>query len=367
MPSAHGPQPAEGWSGGPGGVVRGALLLLGLAACTCEPTRVAPVDEQPSASPRDFFPAHAGDRWRMESGESLAVTAVTEDGTAVFFGSDRTSAERYRVTDDAVLLIGPDGRPLASWLERPMEVGHGWRYTLGDAECEARYATVEDSADVAGLTYEHCVEVRRRCRYSAGKPFPAATTELREEVWCPYVGRVAETLRFDPPPAIEGVDAEHRAQVRYYRVQGAPAPPPPESFDCDAFLLLETDVQAACGPRLRLASRDDDGGCTLRFAGLGGELSVRARRLGAAAMASDVDALLTDLLPGTPAIREEAELRVAALAPGEAPEREGSPPGASVGFGLMEGPHAIAVVTSAACPLDRARALGPLLRSLVRP
>ncbi len=332
-----------------------AAVLLLLAACTCE-AAPEPAAEDRGASPRDFFPARPGDRWRMDSGESLAVTALTEDGVAVFFGSDRTSAERYRVTDDAVLLVTPEGEAIAPWLERPMEVGHRWRYSLGDAQCEAQYATVETTAEVAGLSFEHCIEVRRRCQYPAGKPFPVATAELREETWCPYVGRVEETLRLDPRPSIEGAPAERRWRVAYYRVAGAPAPPRPERFDCDGFLLMETDVQAACGPRLRQTERSDEGGCTLRFAGPDGELTVHAERLDRPVTADDADAQLTALAPEASVLRDEDDLRIRA---GEGMNTEGG------AFALAQGEHVIAVRWSAACPLERARRLAPLLRSLV--
>ncbi|MEM9075033.1 MAG: hypothetical protein AAGE52_41435, partial [Myxococcota bacterium] len=319
-----------------------------------------PAEEEEGASPRDYFPAHAGDRWRMKGGDSLAITTVTESGTAVFFGSDRTSAERYRVTDNEVLLVDPNDRPIARWLERPMSIGHQWSYTLGDSECDARYATIEQSAEVAGLTFEHCVEVRRQCRYPAGKPFPEATRELREETWCPYVGRVREVVRFDPPPSIEGVEAEHVQEVAYYRVEGAPAPPLPETFDCSAFLLMEGDVQAACGPRMRELERSDAGGCTARYGSPDGEITVLARRFDRDATDPDVDQILAQ--PASE-IRVEGDLRIVDAA--ELPEDDPRP-SPTGGIGLREGHHAIAVVASPACGVDQLRRLARLLRSVVR-
>ena len=332
------------------------LALLG-SACTCEATSAPHAPDEPAASPRDFFPAHAGDRWRRDDGESLAVTAVTEDGLAVFFGSDRTAAERFRVGEDAVQLVAPSGQVLGPWLERPMEVGHSWRYAIGEAECEARYTTVEETADVAGLTFEHCVEVRRRCRYPEGKPFGEATTELREEIWCPYVGQVAESVRYEPPPAIEGVPSSRHWRVTAFRVAGAPAPPRPEAFDCDALLLLETDVQAACGPTFHAVERSDEEGCMLRYAGPTGELTVRARRLDPRAGTRDVEAMLRAEIPEA-TFEDREELRIAT-----GPTRDGAE---ATGFGLAEEGHVVAV-TSTGCPLDRAVRLAPLLRSLLRP
>ncbi|MCU0674937.1 MAG: hypothetical protein MUE69_19370 [Myxococcota bacterium] len=388
-----------------------------LAACDCsEPA--SPVVEAPPLTPADLFPMHAGDRWANESeGEGdperslLVVTAVTPEGVGVFFGDDRTSAERYRVSVQGVELVAPDGTVLAPYLDAPVALAHEWSYELGDTRCVATYATVGETAEVASTRLEGCVEVRRRCELPAGKPFPNATAQIHEELWCPNVGRVRESVRFRPAPTIEGFPAEKTWALRYYRVQDAPALALPEPLDCAHFLIAATDVQAACGPALRfVGAADVDGSCRARFTGSGGVLEVRARRFDAAPDATALDALL---LEGDERAEVAGELRVIATAvdaapneaapneaapndatggptpnevrpnsapegptpneaaPNEAAPNEAAPneaaPSRTHGFALVEGPVGVALrAHEAVCPAERARRLEPLLRSLVR-
>jgi len=387
--------------------VKRLFFVALLAACDCsEPA--APVVEAPPLTPADLFPMHAGDRWANESdGDErslLVVTAVTSEGVGVFFGDDRTSAERYRVSAQGVELVAPDGTVLAPYLDVPVALAHEWSYELGDTRCVATYATVGETAEVAGTRLEGCVEVRRRCELPEGKPFPNATAQIHEELWCPNVGRVRETVRFRPAPTIEGFPAEKTWTLRYYRVQDAPALALPEPLDCAHFLIAATDVQAACGPALRfVGAADVDGSCRARFTGSGGVLEVRARRFDAAPDATALDALL---LEGDERAGFEGELRVIArsdeAAPNEASPEEAAPneptpttaPSGSTpneerpispaeaptpnevmpngaasthGFALVEGPVGVALrANDAVCPEDRARRLEPLLRSLVR-
>lgn len=344
------------------------LVLLLLAACDCGEPSAPPADEPPPLTAAELFPMHAGDRWALESGDERnlsVVTALGEEGVGVFFGTDRTSAERYRVTDAGVELVSPDGQVLAPYLDVPIALGHEWSYELGDTRCVATYATTNETAEVAGVRLEGCVEVRRRCELPEGKPFPAATAQLHEELWCPSVGRVRETVRFRPAPAIEGFPAEKTWRVTYYRVQGAPALPLPETLDCARFLVATTDVQAACGPALRSAGAADvDGTCRVRFTGSGGVLELRARRFASDPSAAELDALLAEA--GESAV-EEGELRVLRGGPEEPPSAEEAPASAH-GYVLSEGPMAVALrANEAVCTGERARRLEPLLRSLVRP
>jgi len=386
--------------------VRRLFFVALLAACDCsEPA--APVVEAPPLTPADLFPMHAGDRWANESvGEGeperslLVVTAVTPEGVGVFFGDDRTSAERYRVSAQGVELVAPDGTVLAPYLDAPVALAHEWSYELGDTRCVATYATVGETAEVAGTRLEGCVEVRRRCELPEGKPFPNATAQIHEELWCPNVGRVRETVRFRPAPTIEGFPAEKTWTLRYYRVQDAPALALPEPLDCAHFLIAATDVQAACGPALRfVGAADVDGSCRARFTGSGGVLEVRARRFDAA---PDAIALDTLMLEGDERAEIEGELRVIATpneatpdrgteaptpneeqpnsptpdptpneaTPNEATPNEATPNEATPrthGFVLAEGPVGVALRGSdAVCSEERARRLEPLLRSLVR-
>jgi len=406
--------------------VKRLFFVTLLASCDCsEPA--APVVEAPPLTPADLFPMHAGDRWANESeGDGdperslLVVTAVTPEGVGVFFGDDRTSAERYRVSAQGVELVAPDGTVLAPYLDVPVALAHEWSYELGDTRCVATYATVGETAEVAGTRLEGCVEVRRRCELPAGKPFPNATAQIHEELWCPNVGRVRETVRFRAAPTIEGFPAEKTWALRYYRVQDAPALALPEPLDCAHFLIAATDVQAACGPALRfVGAADVDGSCRARFTGSGGVLEVRARRFDAAPDATVLDALL---LEGEERAEVAGELRVIATAeeatPNEAASNEFAPnealpseaaggptpnemrpnspsegptpnepapnepapnepapnepapndaPSRTHGFALAEGPVGVALrAHEAVCSEERARRLEPLLRSLVR-
>ncbi|HJL04392.1 MAG TPA: hypothetical protein RMH85_25370 [Polyangiaceae bacterium LLY-WYZ-15_(1-7)] len=352
------------------------LALMLLAACG--PCGGAPAEEAAEAEevdPAIYFPMNEGDRWGLERDDGersvLAVTDRTEGGAAVFFGSGRTSAERFAATDEGVVWVGPGDEVLAPLLDRPMELGHAWSYTLGDTRCEARYATVDAEAEVAGLELEACVEVRRRCVHPAGKPFPEETTEIREELYCPYVGRVKETLRFRP--AMEGVPAERSWTVGYYRVADAPAPPLPERFDCDAVLLLPSDVQAACGPRLRPAGAARvEGACRFRFTAPGGILEVRAERHADEATRAELDAAV-EAWEGEGAEDPEDE-GDAEAEPAESEDGGGDGDGdaeagadAALVAGAIEGRHLLLVrADAAACRPEDARRLLPLLQSLVR-
>ncbi|MCB9624246.1 MAG: hypothetical protein H6721_17990 [Sandaracinus sp.] len=356
-----------------------ALLLL-LAACECGSPSTPPEPEGPPLTAAELFPMHAGDRWALTSGEEtslLVVTALTPEGVGVFFGSDRTSAERYRVGERGVELVAPDGTVLAPFLDTPVALGHEWSYELGDSRCVATYATVGESAEIAGTRLEGCVEVRRRCELPEGKPFPNATAQIHEELWCPAVGRVKETVRFRPAPTIEGFPAEKTWTARYYRVQDAPALALPRPLDCAHFLLASTDVQAACGPALRPAGAADVGGaCHVRFTGPGGVLEVRARRFDAAPDSAAIDTMLES---GDVAVTSEGELRVfvGEAAPSDDPPPPDDPapsegaeaaPPAPHGYALVEGDVAVALRgNDAVCTAERARRLEPLLRSLVRP
>lgn len=351
-------------------IFRVAVLVL-LSACG--PCGGEPVEEEeePSARPELFFPMHLGDRWGYADGGGVAVTALTESGVAVFFGSDRTSAERFKANEAGeVLLVDPTDRAIATWLAVPMELGHSWRYTVGDTSCEATYATIDQDASLPGMEIHGCVEVRRRCQLPEGKPFPAATMELHEETYCPYVGRVGEIVRFDPRPEIEGFPEQKVFEVAYYRVEGAVAVPEPETFGCEHFLLMETDLQAACGPMMRrgeLVASDD--ACMMPFSSGNGSVSIFAKRLDGEATDTDIDALL---LPSVQAPHEEDGWRIrevpgatgAFVDPDGELERRTMPDRRQLG--LREGRFVVTVlVENDACP--EAASLQPLLRSLVRP
>lgn len=230
--------------------------LLGLVGCDgCSPEAAEhPSGELPTYSMADYFPTGLGDRWRFGDGTLSAVTARQEN-TAVFFGTDRTSAARYRALGQTVTSLAPDGSEIGSFLEGPPQSGRRWLYTLGDAECEAEIKGTGEDFEVAGLTLHECISVERSCHHPAGKPFAEATTERHQERYCPQVGLVAEELSLDPVPQFDGTPMQTpRRRLETYRVAGSPSPQPlggEGEVHCGDMLLMPTDVAAACGPAFR--------------------------------------------------------------------------------------------------------------------
>ena len=331
--------------------MRTALLALAMVGCTCEasPERESP-PEANAATLSQYFPAALGDRWRFRDGDQRTTRSVTvrEDDEAVLVGSDLLGPMRVRVTDEAVIHLGPDGAPVGDLLQTPLTLGHQWEYTLGDVRCEARYASMDEVVEVAGLTVQACIMVRRRCVHPAGKPFPEETTERHEETYCPFVGRVRETLQLDPAPRIEGAGGEGASgelharrhdELVFYRVAGAPSPAP-TAFDCDQVLVTAEDVGVACDRRVRMESATMLAGqCTIRFVGDGGDVTVLAQP------GDDASTLLEG---------SEAREHVFVLT------QEAQEGVAFVENGVVIG------VTAASCGLEGLLRMEPLLRSLVR-
>lgn len=319
------------------------VVLALVVSCTCEATE-APVVPQ-AATLSQYFPAALGDRWRYRDGDQRTTRSVTvrEGDEAVLVGSDLTGPMRVRITDEAVTNLGPDGAPVGDVLQTPLTLDHQWEYLIGAVRCEARYVSMDEVVEVAGLTVNACIMVRRRCTHPAGKPFPEETTERHEETYCPFIGRVRETLQLDPAPQIEGadeaLDARRRDELVFYRVAGAPSPAPSE-FDCDQVLITAEDVGVACGRRMRLESTLMlEGECTIRFVGDGGYVTV---------LAQEGDDAST-LLEGSSA-REEVFVV----------DEEARKGVAFVENGVVVG------ATAASCELDGLLRMEPLLRSLVR-
>lgn len=339
---------------------RGWLLGVALAiACGSSEPEAPSAPATRELTPADLFPMGVGDRWARESdGEhGLLVVTARAGAAAVFFGTDRTSAERYVLDEGRVALVSPEGDVLAPYLDVPVAVGHEWRYALGDQRCMASYAEAGRRFELAGLTLEDCVLVRRRCeggKAGEGDAIPNMAIAY-EELFCPGAGRMSDEIRLVPPP--EGLPAGRAWRVTYYRVAGAPALPVPEALDCAQLLLAPTDVQAACGSTFRPAgSAMVEGACRMRFTAPGGVLEVRART-SSAPDESAVDTLLLE-----PGERAEADGALRRLRPTEQAD------GSTEGFAFAEGATAFAVrVSAGACAPERARQLEPLLRSLVRP
>ena len=311
------------------------VLILGCSECGAAPSDPAPEPPAPAesgeaATLQEYFPVHAGDRWRYHNADERSVRNVTssEDGEVFIVGDDRSAPLRLRVSEEAVAFLDVDGQEVGRLLETPLELGHEWAYTLGDVHCEARYAAVDDEIEVAGLSVNACLVVHRRCLHPAGKPFPVETIEQHSETYCPFIGRVREEMRLDPNPL---QDSDGRDDVLvYYRVAGAPAGVRPEPFGCDAFLITLSDVQAACGPLYRRTQvRDEDGVCDVTYAGAESSVTFEAQRAEGA--------------PEAVAAEGEA-LRVV--------EENGS--------------RVVIRSTGPACPEDRISRLDPLVTSLLR-
>ena len=330
------------------------LVLVLAAACECggRPAGAGPEGAGASAPLSAYFPSAPGDRWRYAAGDDRTTRVVVEadpvDAPAprrvVVMGYDLMGPRYHRVSDEAVVITDPEGEALGTLLDAPMDLGHEWRYLFGDVACEATYASVDETVEVAGLTLRACVLVERTCTHPAGKPFAVETAEIHEETYCPQVGRVREHMRIEPPPP--GTErAERDDRLVFYRVAGSPAPEVPETFDCDSFLIASTDVAAACGRGLpKVSDEATREGCRVSFAPTptATPLVVTGRRFDRDATQADVDALV-----GAAA----ASLDTEELA----------------SYGYRHGAYALAVASpTELCAADSLDRLGPLLQSLVR-
>ncbi len=271
-----------------------AAWLIAIAACDCdhaEPT-VEPPAEATARPVSAYFPLAPGDRWRThvtpnDAQHVVGVTAVERaTGHAIVFGTGRTSAERYRADTDEVVLVDPDGHPLSPVLRTPLRPGATFEYSVGDAQarapCEARIVETGVQTTIAGVTLDDCVEITRECRYPQGQPFRAATTQRIDERFCRDVGRVRERMRFDPAPEGGLLPRERTEEVVWFVVAGAPRLPPPARFDCDSFLLLASDVAAACPGASGQAPVEGASGnetCSYTFVANGAPIEIAARRL----------------------------------------------------------------------------------------
>jgi len=324
-------------------------LMLLLAACDCGG---AAEPDAPAAEPADllaYFPSAPGDRWRYEAAGEKSTRAISfaddedaEPRRVVLTGGDLMGPRYHEVSDEGVFLVTPAGEVIGTLLDAPLEEGHEWTYAFGDVACEARYVSLGRSVEVAGVTFAACVEVERTCTHPAGTPFPVDTEEIHTETYCPGVGRVREHTRIEPPPP--GSDsAERTDELIFYRVLGSPAPDVPESFDCDHFLLVDTDVHAACGRALpRLSEENLDEGCRMTFGTATAPLTVTGQRFDEDATQAEADVVEN----GTAALVGTDEVS---------------------SYAYLQDRHAIAVAAPLElCPADQLNRLGPLLQSLVR-
>lgn len=344
-------------------------LCLCLVACDCagDPPEAPPSPDPPPPTaisvPR-LFPLSVGDRWRVDTslGDnhfSYGVTGVDDDGVVAVFGTRHLAAERYRASDDAVELVSPEGDVLEVVLRAPLTEGSTWEYQVLEGEvrveCEARVLRTGVARTVAGNRLEGCVELSRACHLPAGKPFPVETRQLTDDVLCPGVGRVFKRVTLTPPPHVMGMPAERTETLVFYRVAGAPRAAIPEPWGCDGFLLLPSDVQAACGAVRAVAPPGgvaEGDRCTHRFVGDGGEITIVAERREQPELEETVDAWLRGDDPAAEIATHESGVRVRR---GDAPR-----------FALTRGPVTVRVAGDAAtCSAAHAYRLVPLLGSLL--
>ncbi len=237
-----------------------------------------------------YFPLARGDRWRTRGGSDgtiprvFGVTGVDATGVAVVFGGAGPTPERFRVTATEIARVDDHGRALVPLLRAPIEEGAAWSYTLAERgvsiPCEARVLRIDRAPrTLRGVSLAGCATVERACHYPIGAPFPIATTHTQDETYCPDVGVVEQQQRFSPPPARGLIPIQTTERLVAWNVAGGPVPAPGAHLDCDAVLLLPSDVQAACGAGLMAGDEPtgvlEGGECVLRYAGGGRTVEVR--------------------------------------------------------------------------------------------
>ncbi len=263
--------------------MRTLLLALMLVACdegqseeqAPAPARAA-ADEGLAVAP--FFPLQPGDRWRIEADDgSIRLEGVTgvdaASGARVVHGTGHVHAERFAASDEGVFLVTPEGRHLSPVLRAPLVAGARYDYALAERDvevrCDVEVRQVGESQEVAGHAVGPCATLTRRCHYPAGAPFPTETTHTRDEVYCSGLGQVSERGVFRPAPSPGALAADWSERVVGYRVAGGPELP---AGGCARYILLPSDVAAACGPDVRASEgragtgeERPSGGCGYTF------------------------------------------------------------------------------------------------------
>jgi len=341
--------------------------------CQCEPSEQdseplaegAGGGEEREAPPLgSYFPLRPGDRWLLQAASPEAkqlsgISGVDDQGVAFLVGTGRPYAERYRASEEEIALVDPAGEVLVPILRAPLVLGASWRYELEGKDattpCEASVAEIALSESIAGVRFEGCVEIQRICRYPIGELFAAPTTHTSAELYCPGVGRVREEGVFDPPPPGGLIPARRESRLLSYQVAGAPIPQH-ERFDCDALLLLPSDVQAACGPAMGARppelGESRDSGCTFRYGSDEGALEIRVTRLEAP--------------PEQGSARADTFVQEQARAPAQARDGVSSATGASVALATQIGAHEVQMLAeTGVCGEENLRRLVPLIRSLL--
>ncbi|MFK7984865.1 MAG: hypothetical protein AB8I08_02465 [Sandaracinaceae bacterium] len=316
------------------------VAALGLSAgCEAhdESAIAPPAADAPPA--RAFFPTAVGDRWREQVGpasRTVGVTGQTASGLLVTFGSRDRRPSFYRVDDEGVTMVRPDGADLEPLLRGPVREGASFRYTSGEgplsAPCTAEFTETGVIYPVGNVA--DCVVLERTCRHPRGGLFRAPTTRRSTETWCPSLGRVRTAMELEPP--IEDASPPPTTEVVHYVVAGHRVTP--DTFGCAQMLLLESDIAAACGPgwglQAETAGRE---ACTARFTRQDDALEVRVSRRQSEHAAT---------------IARDRSLEAA--------------PEGTEARGDTEGRHTLFVSATAGCEGDRLARLLPLLASMVR-
>lgn len=349
-----------------------ALLALGaFAGCECEGgegAAGAATDPAPTGGPSaegrpasDYFPLKRGDRWRVRAEPGLpvikGVTGIESGGTAVVATTGQRLIERYRAGRGEVALVDPEGAVLVPILRAPLKRGSRWTYRMAGpaaGECEARIVASDARHEIGTVQLEACVDVERVCTYSGEGPGPRRLTQ--GERYCPALGLVQQRIALEPPPP-QG-PGELREALASWRIDGAPVPPDNGRFDCADFLLLPTDVRAACGTELQGKGLESgaslDRACAYEYEGPGGTLRVSALRIDRDATDQDVLQVVRRGHPDA-GVRAEGETQI--IATGDRMRL------------ASRAANTIFVVDAspAACSAANAQRLLPLLRSLVTP
>jgi hypothetical protein len=235
----------------------------------------------------DYFPLARGDRWRYlaEPGAEVENVGITarEGAVAVLFGTGHALAERYRADSASASLVTPGGAIVVPLLKAPLERGTHWTYDLDEhgsaIPCEGEITEAGATRSIGAATISDCVATERACRYPAGAPFAQATVHRVIETYCRGVGRIERVQTFEPaPPAPLAPSRTERLEG--FRLSSATLPRG-DRFDCGDFIVLPSDVRAACGASVQavvpFAGAGRGGGCRYAFENAGAEIAIEAR------------------------------------------------------------------------------------------
>lgn len=323
-----------------GTMLIGTVLVGTVLGCEPQGGAATPPAPEPTAlNARAYVPTTVGDRWRERVGEAsrtVGVTGQTPSGLLVTFGTHDRRPSFYRVDDEGVTLVRPDGTTLEPLLRGAMQEGASFRYTSGEGPLAApcTVEVTESSVVYPVGDVADCVALTRTCRHPEGGLFRAPTIRRSTETWCPGLGRVRSAMELDPP--IEGATAPPTTEtVHFVTSQGRAGA---GDFDCSRMLLLESDVAAACGPGWGLQSETPGTqACTTRFVRGDDAIELRVSR------------------------RQSERAARIAEARSISATAEGTVTRAST-----EGRHSLVVSGTSGCEADRLERLLPLLASMVR-